>query len=156
MRTFRYYPPTAQEQKDFAILFLGSVLAIALVIALGVLVHGDVPRAMAAGAGFAVLYLLIKAAFQLERKGQRAKVAQFGLAPEALHLTDPNGRITVVTWASITKADVVGGRLLLVWDGGQITIGSREIEDGMILTQEIMKRLPQTQRPTNFIPLEPR
>ena len=156
MRTFRYYPPSTQEQKDFVTLFLGSILALSVMVMLGLLVHGEVPRAMAAGAGFAVIYLLVKAARQLERKGQRARVAQFGLAPEALHLTDPNGRITVVPWSSITKADVVGGRLLLEWDGGKIAIGSREIENGMVLTQEIMKCLPQTQRPTNFIPLEPR
>ena len=132
------------------------MLALAAIVALVVLVKGEVPRAMAAGSGLAVIYLLVKAARQLERKGQRARVALFGLAPEALHLTDPLGRTTVVTWSSITGARMVGGRLQLEWQGGSIAIGSREIEDGMAMTQEIMKRLPQTQKPSNFIPLEPR
>lgn len=156
MATFRYYAPAPEEQKSFAVLCLGSTLAIVTIAVMGVWKHDLGLRSVLVGAGLAVVYQLGRAAWQLEMRGQRAAKASVCVEPEELVVTDYKGRVTRVPWISVNGVDVAGGKLVLQWPGGRFSAGARELENGMALTQAILDALPKKKKPTNFIPLEPR
>ena len=55
----------------------------------------------------------------------------------------------------IEDAKSQGGKLQLRFRGQKWGFGAREVENGLILTQEILKKVVKTKTPSNFIPLEP-
>jgi len=156
MPTFRYYPPAPEEQRSFLVLFLSSISASILAAAIAYFHPQPGLRGVLCGASLAILFKMGQAAWQLENRGQRSRNASIEVDAEALRLTDLRGRTQVVAWNTITGVDVTGGRLKLEWPQGSLTVGAREVENGMTLTQEILRHLPKKERPSNFIPLEPR
>lgn len=159
LRTFHYLPPAVEEQRAFAIQFVGSFIALGLVGAawlmrLSMPFDASVLWGVAAG----VIYLLARSAWKLEMKAQRSSRSEIALTATALLITDGRGQTQRVDWTAFSSIDVQGGRLMLQWPGGQFTVGAREIEDGMTLVNEVMQRSGRSQQrtPSNFIPLEPR
>jgi hypothetical protein len=162
MQTFRYLPPAVEEQKAFAVQFLGSLLGLTL-IAVVWLRTGDAGiKGLLLGAAAGVLWMLARAAWSLEKKAQRSQHAGIGLDDDGLHITNDKGNTQIIPWTTITKVDVSGGRMIVSWPDGSFAVGARELENGMALVREVTKKrshgndssspLP----PSNFIPLEPR
>ncbi len=157
MPTFHPLPPAPEETRAFAVLFLGSLLSLLLLAAF--LVWG--PREMAVkaifvGAGAAIVWKLGRAAWDLELKARRAQTMELEPLGEGLKITDEKNQSQIVRWDAIEKAEMRGGRLEIVWPGGNLLIGSREWENGMVLVQEIAQHVAKPQKPVNFIPLEPK
>jgi hypothetical protein len=157
---FHYYPPGPQEQRAFAIHFLGSVLAILVAGVLAFRSHDALPQAMLAGASAAILFRLGSAAWDLEKRAQRARQSSIELHADKLEIVQPDGTRQIAPWTEITEIDVQGGRLRVKWPGGEFAVGAREVDNGMQLTQEILRRYQQNRpRPGGvplFIPLEPK
>lgn len=159
MRTFHYLPPGLEEQRGFALQCLGTLLGLALIVALCCWTRDAGLRGVLAGAGLATVFKLGHSAWMLEQKAQRSQNAEIGMDGDGLHLVAASGGSQTVKWDDITECGVQGGRLAVKWDGGQLVVGAREIEDGMTLVREVMqKRQGETLSPTpsNFIPLNPR
>ena len=162
LRTFNYIPPGPEEQRAFLMQLLATVLTIAVVIALSFWTRDSVARGVLWGGGIAAVWLLARAAWSLEKKAQRAQHAQIGFDADGLHITDAKGQTTSIKWQDITECHVTGGRLKVEWAGGKISIGAREIQDGMALVRQVTKMWSEHTQgdgpppPSNFIPLSPR
>lgn len=113
-------------------------------------------RGMLVGAGVALIFRLLSAAWRLEKRARRAQNAEIGVDENGLHLTGDRGQTKTLKWDEIQDIGVKGGRLNVKWAEGNFAVGSREIEDGMTLVRLVMQRgKEETPRKTNFIPLEP-
>lgn len=157
MRVYRYFPPSPEEQRSFFILVAGSALAVLVAVVLIFFVTKDAgPRALLTGACLAILWRLAQSSWELEKRGQRARNAQIGVGDEGLELVDSQGKQQSVAWKDIEEANTIGGRLHLRWKDGSLMVGAREVENGMIMTQEILRRLSKPEKTSNFIPLEPK
>lgn len=158
MKTFHYFAPAPEEQRGFAMQFLGALMGLGVAAWLFVHSHDGGFRAVLVGAVLALFWQMGRAAWQLEQKARRAQNAVIGVDAEGLHLTDNAGKSRLVRWDEIQKMDVKGGRLAVTWPGGSFAVGSREIEDGMDLVKLVMNRGQDEKPPrakSNFIPLEP-
>lgn len=162
MKTFHYLPPGPEEQRGFALQFLGTLLGLALIAGLWLWTRDATLRSALIGAGLATVFKLAHSAWALEQKAQRSQNAEIGVDGEGLHLVDAKGQSQTVTWEAITECGVQGGRLAVQWNGGQggqLVVGAREIEDGMSLVREVMQQRQGdvvSPTPSNFIPLSPR
>lgn len=164
MQTFRYFPPGLEEQRSFLLQLLGTILGLAFIAFLWTRTADATTRAMLVGAGAAVVWMLARTVWSLETKAQRSQNAEFGIDDDGLHIINPAGATQVVAWADITHLEVIGGRLTVEWPEGQVSVGARELEDGMTLVREVMDRYNQAtgqgdgafKPPSNFIPLDPR
>jgi len=164
--TFHYIPPGAEEQRAFALQFLGSIAG---VLALGAMVYFSrdaALRGVLVGAISATLWLLFRAAFALENKARRAEKAEIVIDDEALTVVDAREYSQRVLWRDVQECAARGGRLLLRWqgEGGAQTleVGAREIENGLDFVRQSLAFYQSahgqsaTAAPSNFIPLEPR
>jgi hypothetical protein len=161
MQTFRYLPPAAEEQRAFAVQFLGSLLGLALIAVVWLRTGDSGIRGLLLGAAAGVLWMLARAAWELEKKAQRSQHAGIGIDDEGLHVTNEKGQTQHITWTEITEVGVAGGRMIVTWTGGTFEVGARELQDGMALVREVTKRQSRGNDnsplpPSNFIPLEPR
>ncbi len=158
MRTFHYYAPGPEEQRGFAMQALGTALGLGIVSFMFWRTADSGLRGTLIGAGVALALRLINAAWRLEQRARRAQKAEIGVDENGLHLTDENGKAQTLTWDEIQDISTKGGRLNVKWKGGSLTVGSREIEDGMTLVRLVMQRgkdEPPPRAKSNFIPLEP-
>jgi hypothetical protein len=164
MQTFRYFPPGTEEQRTFLLQLLGSILGLGVIAFLWTRTGDATTRGMLIGAGAGVVWMLARTVWSLETKAQRSQNAEFGVDDDGLHITDPRGVTQTVAWGDITHLETVGGRMTVEWSGGKVSVGAREIEDGMTLVREVMGRYNEAtgqgklpdRPPSNFIPLEPR
>jgi hypothetical protein len=160
MKTFHYLPPGVEEQRAFVMQLLGTVLGVVAVGWLSWATRDAQLRSALWGAAIGLIYLLARAAWQLEVKARRAQVGEIGLAEDGLHLVDREGRERVAGWKTITSCDVHGGKLRVVWPQGDWEVSAREVQDGMTMVQEIaeiwLRANGQEKPPTNFIPLTPK
>ncbi len=159
LHTFHYYAPGPEEQRGFAMQVLGTVIGLGLVAFFGGRSSDNGVRGMLVGAGLALVFRLISAAWRLEKKARRAQNCEIGVDENGLHLIDENGKAQRLTWDEIQDIGLKGGRLNVKWQNGSLAVGSREIEDGMTLVRLVMQRGQDNQdqppRKSNFIPLEP-
>lgn len=167
MQTFHYLPPGAEEQRTFVVQFVGTLAGVVLLVALSFAVQGAA-RSVLWGGGVAMIWLLARAAWQLEKKARRSSMAEIGVADDGLHLTDDTGQVRIVAWPQISACDVTGGRLRVLWPDGQLLVGAREVQDGMDMVRAVLQKtggsLPSDEAadeggfkpPSNFIPLDPR
>lgn len=159
MRTYRYFPPGADEQRAFVMQFLGTLLGLAAIGAmLWFVVREGSMRAALWGAGAALVWSLARSAWRLEKKAQRAANASIGVGDDGLHLSDEQGRAVVVPYDDLTFG-VAGGRMALSWPDGKLEVGAREIEDGMDLLRALGAKKDGGANqgftpPSNFIPLD--
>lgn len=164
MQTFRYFPPGNEEQRSFLWQLLGTVVGLVFIAFLWTRTDEATTRAMLIGAGVGVLWMLARTVWSLETKAQRSQNAEFGVDDDGFHITNPAGATQTVAWADISHVEVVGGRLTVEWSEGRVSVGARELEEGMALVREVMSRYNQAtgkgevpdRPPSNFIPLEPR
>lgn len=141
---------------------LGTVLGGALIAFLLYRPHAPAAGGVLWGAAIAIVWMLGRAVWRLEKKAQRSQNALIEVDEDGLQLTDSTGNTSVVPWDEIEDYNVIGGRLTLSWKAGQFAVGTREIENGMTLIREVQRfrqqHDPTTQNgfPSNFIPLEPK
>jgi MFS family permease len=157
VKTFRYYAPGPEEQRSFVMQFLGTLLGLGAVAFFAWRSSDGGLRGMLLGAALALILRLILAARRLENRARRAQIAQIGVDESGLHLTDEKGGVQSLSWSEIQTLDVRGGRLFVAWEGGNFSVGAREIEDGMTLVRLVMnKGRDDKPRGGNFIPLSPK
>ncbi|HEY0075818.1 MAG TPA: hypothetical protein VGB77_17080 [Abditibacteriaceae bacterium] len=156
MRTFHYFAPGPEEQRGFAMQFLGTVLGLGVVAFVFWRASDSSLRGLLVGAGLALIFRLVHASWQLEQKAQRAQNAAISVDENGLHLTDAKGKTQTLAWDELEDISVAGGRLKIKWKNGAFVVGAREIEDGMTMVRLVMhKGQDEPPKPTNFIPLSP-
>lgn len=137
--------------------FLGTMLGLGIVAFVFWRTEDSGLRGLLIGSGLALIFRLVNAGWQLEKKARRAQNAAIGVDENGLHLTDAEGKTQNLAWPEIEAMDVKGARLIVKWAGGSFVVGSREIEDGMTMVRLVMQKgQDEPPRKTNFIPLDPR
>ena len=163
MRTFHYLPPGVEEQRAFVTQLLGTLLGLAIVVVASFRVLDATLRGALWGAGLALLWMLVRAAWALEKKARRAALSHIGVDDDGLHLVDENAREQKIAWSEISQADVSGGKLRVTWPDGVLEVGAREVQDGMEMVREVLQKCGAASEaatgfkpPTSFIPLDPK
>ena len=158
VKTFHYYAPAPEEQRGFAMQFLGTLLGLALCAFLFWRSSDGGFRAMMVGVALALCWMQARAAWALEKKARRAQNAEIGVDEEGLHLTDDAGKSRLVRWDEVQELGVKGGRLQVKWPGGTLVVGAREVQDGMTMVRLVMNhgKDDEPRQRTSFIPLDPR
>ena len=156
MRIFRYLPPSPEEHRAFYVLAIGSFLGQLVAFALAVLpTTPPLARAVAIGGALAIMARFWSATSQFDKRRRRAQKERIELERDGLRFSDDKGRATYLKWAEIERAQTSNGRLQLEYRGQNWSFGAREVENGMALTQEILRRVAKPSSSSNFIPLEP-
>ncbi len=156
MRTFKYLSPSPQEIRAFYVLAFGSFLG--QFVAFGLALAPDTPplaRAVAVGGALAILARFFMAQLHLDKRRKRAANGVIELEKTGLRFADEKGVSTFIRWKDVTEATSKGGRLELKWAERTWSFGAREVENGMALTQEILKRVAPPNEKSNFIALDP-
>ena len=168
MRTFRFYPPSPEDQRAFFAQLLGALLGVVVIGVLAWRTPDTALRGVLIGAGIATIFLLARGAWKLEQKAARAQRGEISVRADGFAITDGKAQTQFVSWQKIELAEVRGGRLYLAWRDEknrkqELEIGSREIEDGMELIRLLAARGASTPvegdaftPPPNFISLEPK
>jgi len=162
MQTYRYFPPGPEEQRGFVIQLAGTLVALAVVAFLFRYHPNPARTGILIGSGVALVWMLGRTAWDLEKKARRAQRALLELDDDALRVTDAEGATQVVKWTDISRYDVVGGRMTIEWPTGKLAVGARELENGLTLVREVQRHRTENApgaappKPSNFIPLEPR
>jgi hypothetical protein len=151
MREFHYFPPSQDDQRAFIMQLLGTVLGLIVVAVLFWKTPTFELRAVLAGAGVAILWMLGSAAWRLEKKARRSQLAKVGFDENQLDVVDWHGAESNIFWNEITLCEVKGGKLLVEWNGGKLHVGARELEDGMEFVQHVAKKVHGDK--STFIPL---
>ena len=156
MRTFRYLSPSPREIRAFYVLAVGSFVG--QFLAFGLALMPDAPlaaRAVAVGGALAILARFFAAQTQLDKRRRRAKNAYIELQSAGLRWVNEKGAATFVKWKDVDEATSKNGQLELHFGGRKWSFGAREVENGMALTQEILRRVAKPNSKSTFIPLEP-
>ena len=156
VRTFKYLSPSPKEIRAFYVLAFGSFLG--QFVAFGLALAPDTPplaRAVAVGGALAILARFFVAQLQLDKRRRRAANGRIELQGGGLRFTDDKGAATYVSWPEIDQAQSSNGRLEIKFGARTWGFGAREVENGMTLTQEILRRVAKPQSKSTFIPLEP-
>ncbi len=158
MPTFRYLPPTQLEQRGFIIQLVATIISLIVAVNLAMRTDEAGLRGLMVGLGLGVLFLMARTAVQLETKAQRSENAEIGIDESGLHITNEQKKTRIVSWKEIQSTEVVNGKMSVKWPGGELKIGSREVENGMELIGLIATRGQKTAstKTSNFIPLEPK
>lgn len=156
MRTFRYLPPSPKEFRAFYVLAFGSFIGQFLAFGLALMPDAPLPaRAVAIGGALAIMARFFMAQMQLDKRRKRAKNARIELQSAGLRFWDEKGAVTFVKWNEIDEATSKNGQLELSFGGRKWGFGAREIENGMALTQEILRCVAKPNKKSTFIPLDP-
>ena len=155
MRVFRYLPPSPNEIKAFYIFAFGAFLGQMTAFSLVFIASNPGKAALAVGAGLAILARFGMATWQFDSRRRRAQNARIELESGGLRLINERGGETFVRWNEIELAESKNGKMNLGFRGQKYAFGAREIENGMGLTQEILRRVAKPNQPSNYIPLEP-
>lgn len=155
MRVFRYLSPSPNETRAFYIFALGAFMGQLMAFSLAMISPNNGAKAIAFGGGLAILFRFATATWQFDTRRRRARNASIELQSDGIRITNPNGGVTFVRFDEVDEATSKNGRLEIKFRGKKWGFGAREVQDGMVLTQEILKKTVKTQVPTNFIPLEP-
>ncbi len=159
MQTFRYFAPSSEEQRAFAIQFVGTIAAIVVLAIVVWRANDAMMRSVTIGAALGAIWLLARAAWQLELKARRSATQMIGVDDDGLHLIDGDNE-RVLHWPE-WQGEVRAGKLVLTQKEGSesFAFSARETEDGMKLIESIARHLRGEKEftpPTNFIPLSPR
>lgn len=163
-RSFRFFPPSIEEQRAFFVQLGGALLALLLIGGLFSRTEAAGLRGVLIGAAAGVLFLVARAAWQLETKAARAEHGEIAVRDDGFAYTDRKGEMRFIFWPQIVATDVRAGRLHLAWQDetkreNTLSLGARELENGMELIQLLVARgqsTPPSGTPTNFIPLQPK
>ena len=156
MRNFRYLSPSPKEIRAFYVLAFASFIGQFLAFGLALMPNAPLPaRAVAVGGALAILARFFLAQIQLDKRRRRAKNGRIELQSGGLRLVDDKGVATFVKWGEIEEATSKNGQLELKFGGRKWSFGAREVENGMALTQEILRRVAKPNSKSTFIPLDP-
>lgn len=156
MRTFRYLSPSPKEIRAFYVLAFGSFVGQFLAFGLALMPDTPLPaRAVAIGGALAILARFFVAQLQLDKRRRRAKNGGIELQSGGLRITNDKGVATFVKWNEVDEATSKNGQLELTFGGRKWSFGAREVENGMALTQEILRRVAKPNKKSTFIPLDP-
>jgi hypothetical protein len=158
MPTFRYFPPSQEEQRGFVFQLVGTVISLAVAATLAARTAEAGLRGLMIGLGMGVLFLLARTMVQLEMKAHRAQNAEIEVDESGLKITDAQNKTQAVAWGEIESTEIVNGKLALKWRGGELNLSTREVENGMELIRLIATRGKNSDptKTSNFIPLEPK
>ncbi len=155
MRTFKYLSPSPREIRAFYVLAVGSFIGQFLAFGLAMMPDAPLPaRAVAIGGALAILARFFVAQIQLDKRRRRAVNGRIELQSGGLRFTDDKGVATFVKWNEIDEATSKNGQLELLFGGRKWSFGAREVENGMALTQEILRRVAKPNSKSTFIPLD--
>lgn len=155
MRVFRYLPPSPAETRAFYVFALGAFLGQLMAFSLAVISPNAGSGAIAVGGGLAILARFAHATWQFDSRRRRSRNGKIELEGNGLRFTNERGGSTFVRFDEIDEAESKNGRLQLRFRNQKFGFGAREVENGMILTQEILKCVAKPNKPSTFIPLEP-
>lgn len=160
LQTFRYLPPGVEEQRAFAMQVLATLLSVGIAVALSFSTRESGLKAVLWGASLATIWMLARAAWQLELKARRSQHEEIRVDENGLHFEKENGS-TLWAWRDIEECEARGGKLSVKTAQSTLELSAREVENGMELLREIVSRWHQahgheTEKPSNFIPLSPR
>ncbi|MDF2440984.1 MAG: hypothetical protein JWN98_1968 [Abditibacteriota bacterium] len=157
--SFRYLPPGSEEQRAFALQFVGTLLSVALALVLSFATRESGLKAVLWGASIGAIWLLARAAWQLELKARRSQHEGLRIEESGLFIEKGSGGELWV-WRDIEECEARGGKLYVKSTQSTLELSAREIENGMELLREIVSRWHQAHgqqsTPSNFIPLSPR
>lgn len=156
MKTFRFFPPTPEEQRLFKMQLYGTLLTISVVIYFFTRTYDQSLRGALIGVVLGTLFLLTRSAVQLEGKAQRAQNSKIVVQDDGFEMTDAQGNTETIAWEQIESSEVSSGRLLIKWQGGELKFGAREVENGMELIRLLAAQGKSTSGSgtSNFIPLD--
>jgi len=152
MRIFRYLPQSPQEVKAFYVLAFGSFMGQIVSFALALMAPNPAAGAIAIGGGLAIMVRFFFATWQFDVRRRRALKSGVELHPDGIKIVSETGKETYIKWEEITNTKTKGGRLEIKFRGEKWSFGARELENGMALTEEILRK---TNKKSNFIPLTP-
>jgi hypothetical protein len=155
MRVFRHLPPSPAETRAYYVFALGAFLGQLMAFSLAVISPNPASGAIAMGGGLAILARFAMATWQFDARRRRARNGKIELEGNGLRLINERGGNTFVRFDEIDEAESKNGRLQIRFRGQKFSFGAREVENGMNLTQEILKCVAKPQKPSTFIPLEP-
>ncbi len=156
MRTFRYLPPSPREIRAFYVLAVGSFIGQFLAFGLALMPDAPLPaRAVAIGGALAIMARFFVAQMQLDKRRRRARNGHIELQSAGLRFVDEKGAATFVKWSDVEEATSKNGQLELQFGKRKWSFGAREVENGMALTQEILRRVARPNKKSTFIPLDP-
>ncbi len=154
--TFRFLPPSAQDERAARFLLVGTVLALMVIGALLPLPLARGPfGAVLGGAGAALAWGLWRAQHGLD--GQRRRAARGGirLARTGVFIADLQPQERDIPFETIDRLAVGPGKLEIFHAGGVETLATREIENAELLVAELKRRVRLGAGASDFIPLSP-
>lgn len=155
MQTFRFLPPSRDETRAFYVFAFGAFLGQLVAFFLALSAPNAAASAVAIGGGLAILYRFGTATWQFDSRRRRARKASIQLEGNGFRFVNEAGKSTFVRWDEIESAESKNGRLQITFGGRKWGFGAREVENGMVLTQEILRRVAKPKSVSNYIPLEP-
>ncbi len=155
MRIFRFLPPSPQETRAFYILAAGSFTGQLMAFSLVFIAPNGGAKAIAVGGGLAILYRFGFATWQYDKRQRRARKSRIELESNGIRIVGEQGNASFVRFDEMDVAESKNGKMTIQFRGQKYSFGAREIENGMGLTQEILRRVAKPQTISNYIPLEP-
>ncbi len=154
--TFRFLPPSPQDERAAHFLMIGTVLALMFIGALLPLPVARGPfSAVLWGAGAALVWSLWRAQHELDQKRRRAARGSIRLARTGVFVCDLKPQERVIAFDSIDKLAVGPGKLEIFHKNGVETLATREIENAELLISELKRRVQMGSGASDFIPLSP-
>ncbi len=154
MRIFRFLPPSPQETRAFYVFAAGAFAGQLMAFSLVFIARDPGKAALAIGAGLAILCRFGFATWQFDSRRRRAQKARIELENNGIRIVGEKGAATFVRFDEIELAESKNGKMNLGFRGQKFSFGAREIENGMGLMQEILRRVAKPNTPSNYIPLD--
>ncbi len=155
MQIFRFLPPSPDETRAFYMFAVGAFLGQLVAFFLALSAPNAGASALAIGGGLAILFRFGTATWQFDSRRRRAEKGAIELESNGFRSINETGKAMFVRWDEIERAESKNGRLQLEFRGQKWGFGAREVENGMVLTQEILRRVAKPKSNSTFIPLEP-
>ncbi|RYX83256.1 hypothetical protein EON83_15425 [bacterium] len=154
--TFRFLPPSPQDERAGRFLMAGTVLALMVIGALLPLPAARGPvSAVLWGALAALAWKLWSAQHALDVRRKRAERGSIRLVRTGVFITDMKPDERVIAFEDIDHLSVGPGKLEIHHKGGLETLATREIENSQLLTEELKRRVRLGSGASDFIPLSP-
>ena len=152
--TFRFLPPSPQDERAAKFLLAGTVLSLMTIGALLPIVRGAF-AAILWGAAGAVAWSLWRAQRELDRKRKRAARGSIQLNRSGLLIADFEKSERIFAWEEIKHLVVGPGKLEIHAEPRTEILTLREIENAELLVSELKRRVRLGSGASDFIPLSP-
>jgi len=153
--TFRFLPPSPQDERALRFLTGGILLASMVVGALFLLYPRGPIVAVLVGALVGLYWLYVRAAREADRRRKRAQRGTIQLARSGLIIADFEKPDRIFAWEEIKHLVVGPGKLEIHGKTRVEILATREIENGELLVSELKRRVRLGSGASDFIPLSP-